>query len=77
MRCWTGETLPSVLVLTPMKNTARHWPRYRALLEQLAPGGRLVLPVGERLVLVTRDAAGRLQPPSVHGAVRFVPLIGG
>ncbi|HWT93791.1 MAG TPA: protein-L-isoaspartate(D-aspartate) O-methyltransferase, partial [Solirubrobacteraceae bacterium] len=49
----------------------------RALLDQLAPGGRMVLPVGERLVLVRRGADGQLHPPSVHGAVRFVPLIGG
>ena len=47
-----------------------------ALLEEHAPGGRLVTPVGERLVFVSRDADGRLRRPQVHGAVRFVPLVG-
>jgi protein-L-isoaspartate(D-aspartate) O-methyltransferase len=47
-----------------------------ALLQQLAPGGRLVAPVGERLVFVSRDRDGRLRQPQVHGAVRFVPLVG-
>jgi protein-L-isoaspartate(D-aspartate) O-methyltransferase len=48
-----------------------------ALLDQLAPGGRLVAPVGERLVFVNRDSDGRLRQPQIHGAVRFVPLVGG
>ena len=48
----------------------------RALTDQLAASGRLVLPVGEQLVYVTRDRAGKLQPPRAHGAVRFVPLVG-
>jgi protein-L-isoaspartate(D-aspartate) O-methyltransferase len=48
----------------------------RALTDQLASGGRLVLPVGEQLVYVTRDRQGRLQQPRAHGAVRFVPLVG-
>lgn len=47
-----------------------------ALTDQLAPGGRLVLPVGQRLVFVVRDRRGRLGEPQVHGAVRFVPLVG-
>src|SRR5690606_27135366 len=45
------------------------------LVEQLAPGGRLVVPVGEQLVFVSRDRAGRLLEPQAYGAVRFVPLI--
>jgi protein-L-isoaspartate(D-aspartate) O-methyltransferase len=50
-----------------------------ALERQLAPGGRLVAPVGargQRLVLVTRDADGALRR-AVLDPVRFVPLIEG
>ncbi|HEV3002079.1 MAG TPA: protein-L-isoaspartate(D-aspartate) O-methyltransferase [Solirubrobacteraceae bacterium] len=47
-----------------------------ALLDQLARGGRLVIPVGERLVLVGRDAEGRLHHADA-GGVRFVPLVEG
>jgi protein-L-isoaspartate(D-aspartate) O-methyltransferase len=50
------------------------------LLHQLAPGGRLLAPVGrgddQELRLVTRDAEGRLDAASIL-AVRFVPLTGG
>ena len=50
------------------------------LIDQLRPGARLVMPIGEpgevqRLVRVTKDERGLLQQ-SDHGAVRFVPLIG-
>jgi len=50
------------------------------LLDQLAPGGRLVMPVGEarsiqELVKTTRHADGTLTRDTL-GAVRFVPLIG-
>ena len=50
------------------------------LLAQLAPGGRLVVPVGEdrslqRLVRVSRRADGSLEHEDL-GDVRFVPLIG-
>lgn len=50
------------------------------LLDQLAPGGRLLIPIGEdralqELVRVTRTASGALERESL-GDVRFVPLIG-
>ncbi len=50
-----------------------------ALVEQLKPGGRLVLPLGRRgghqeLVLVTRDQNGKIERRSVLG-VAFVPLV--
>ena len=49
-----------------------------ALLTQLAPGGRLVIPVGEEkaqeLVRVTRRADGTFEHEEL-GGVRFVPLI--
>lgn len=50
------------------------------LLAQLAPGGRLVMPVGEpgalqRLVKVTKQGDGTVQQSEL-GPVRFVPLIG-
>jgi protein-L-isoaspartate(D-aspartate) O-methyltransferase len=47
-----------------------------ALVDQLAPGGRLVIPVGERLVVVRRGADGALRR-SDAGGVRFVPLVPG
>ena len=52
-----------------------------ALIDQLAPGGRMILPVGkvngpQNLVLVRRDDSGRLSRDTVL-AVAFVPLVGG
>lgn len=52
-----------------------------ALLEQLAPGGRLVMPVGDQLshqnlVLVEKDSTGRLGSREIV-PVRFVPLLRG
>ena len=52
-----------------------------ALLEQLRPGGRLVIPVGPRhgdqeLLLLTKDAAGTVARRNVL-PVAFVPLTGG
>ncbi len=41
-----------------------------ALLEQLAPGGRLVAPVGEQLVFVARDRAGERRVIRRPGAGR-------
>jgi protein-L-isoaspartate(D-aspartate) O-methyltransferase len=52
-----------------------------ALLDQLARGGRLVMPVGDQvphqeLVLVHKDAAGRISSRQLV-PVRFVPLLRG
>lgn len=52
-----------------------------ALIEQLAPGGRMVIPVGEAWVgqvlkLVTKDQSGKIRTEDIMG-VRFVPLVPG
>jgi protein-L-isoaspartate(D-aspartate) O-methyltransferase len=52
-----------------------------ALIEQLAPGGRLVIPLGvslhgQELVRIRRSGDGRTIHRENLGAVRFVPLIG-
>lgn len=49
------------------------------LFEQLAPGGRMVIPVGgtfetQRLLLVTKDESGRRRSETIT-LVRFVPLL--
>ena len=51
-----------------------------ALVEQLKPGGRLVIPVGpdpsgQDLMLVEKDAAGRVRERRLF-SVAFVPLTG-
>jgi protein-L-isoaspartate(D-aspartate) O-methyltransferase len=50
------------------------------LIDQLAPGGRIVMPVGspgwvQELVKVTKRADGTVERQDL-GGVRFVPLIG-
>lgn len=50
----------------------------RALKDQLAPGGRLIIPVGgneQRLLLIERQ--GNVFRESGYEAVRFVPLLAG
>ena len=52
----------------------------QSLLDQLKPGGRLVMPLGgpgwvQKLVAVTKQPDGSLRQEDL-GAVRFVPLIG-
>lgn len=50
-----------------------------AVLEQLAPGGRMVIPIGlphahQELVLVTRDLQGEVDTRNILG-VAFVPMV--
>lgn len=50
------------------------------LVKQLAPGGRMIVPVGgtyevQRLILVRKDAGGEVEHESLI-PVRFVPLVG-
>jgi protein-L-isoaspartate(D-aspartate) O-methyltransferase len=51
----------------------------KALIDQLAPGGRLVIPVGrpreQRLLRVTKSAIGTIHQEDL-GPVSFVPLLG-
>ncbi len=52
----------------------------KPLLDQLARGGRMVIPVGrfyysQTLVLVEKDEKGRVRKKD-YGAVAFVPLVG-
>ncbi|HYI42619.1 MAG TPA: protein-L-isoaspartate O-methyltransferase, partial [Sphingomicrobium sp.] len=52
----------------------------QALIDQLAPGGRIVMPVGshdavQHMVKVTKTTEGGLRQLDL-GPVRFVPLIG-
>jgi protein-L-isoaspartate(D-aspartate) O-methyltransferase len=58
---------------------AEHVPQ--PLLDQLKPGGRLVIPVGGRfdiqeLMLITKDREGQIHRMNIE-PVRFVPLTGG
>ncbi|MFE5291740.1 protein-L-isoaspartate O-methyltransferase [Isoptericola sp. NPDC056618] len=44
------------------------------LVDQVAPGGRMVIPVRHVMVLVTRDERGAVRT-SEHGTYSFVPLV--
>lgn len=51
------------------------------LIQQLRPGGRMVIPIGpvhatQRLVTVEKDATGKVRSQTIH-PVKFVPLTGG
>ena len=72
---WRDEA-PYDAILAPASGS--HVPE--ALIAQLAPGGRLVMPIGDpgrvqELVKVTKQEDGVLKQENL-GGVRFVPLIG-
>jgi protein-L-isoaspartate(D-aspartate) O-methyltransferase len=74
-RGWAGEA-PYDAILAAA--SGHHVPQ--PLVEQLAPRGRLVMPIGEpgavqRLVKLTRGGDGAMREEDL-GPVRFVPLIG-
>jgi RNA 3'-terminal phosphate cyclase (ATP) len=79
-RCGDGrkgwpEAAPFDLIIAAC--AARDVPE--ALISQLAPGGRLVIPTGstfQELVLVEKNADGAIRRSS-HGGVAFVPMVGG
>jgi len=73
---WTEEAPFDVVIVTA---AAGYIPP--ALVEQLRPGGRMVIPVGsvygvQNLILVEKDEAGQV---STHNLlpVRFVPMLSG
>jgi len=72
--------LPAAAPFDAINVAAAAWPEIPPALErQLAPGGRLVAPVGasgQQLVLVERAADGELTRTTLD-PVRFVPLIEG
>ncbi len=72
---WESEAPFDAIIVTA---AADHIPP--PLVEQLAPGGRLVIPLGgpfsvQQLILVTKDSKGKvIEKPIIP--VRFVPLLG-
>ncbi len=72
---WESEAPFDAIIVTA---AADHIPP--PLIDQLAPGGRLVIPLGgpfsvQQLVLVTKDSKGRVEEKPII-PVRFVPLLG-
>jgi protein-L-isoaspartate(D-aspartate) O-methyltransferase len=72
---WKEEAPFDAIIVTA---AAPHVPP--PLVEQLKPGGRMILPVGpplgtQDLRLVTKDEKGKVRTKSLY-AVRFVPLTG-
>jgi protein-L-isoaspartate(D-aspartate) O-methyltransferase len=74
---WAEHAPYDAIVVTA---AASHIPP--ALIEQIKPGGRMVIPVGKRfsiqdLMLVDKDPDGRAHTSRAVLPVQFVPLVGG
>jgi len=71
---WPEEApFDAIIVTAAPKKTPR------TLIDQLAPGGRMILPVGayyQHLLLVAKDENGRITEKTTM-PVRFVPMTGG
>lgn len=65
---WPDQAPFDAIIVTA---SAPHVPP--ALVEQLRPGGRMVIPVRDELVLVIKDANGSVEQKKL-GRVAFVPL---
>jgi protein-L-isoaspartate(D-aspartate) O-methyltransferase len=75
-RGWPAEAPFKAIILTCAPSRLP-----RTLVDQLAPGGRLVAPVGpvfgvQRLILVTKDRQGKVSRRTLM-MVRFVPMVRG
>jgi protein-L-isoaspartate(D-aspartate) O-methyltransferase len=72
---WPAQAPFDAIVVTAAPETVPE-----ALLAQLAPGGRMVIPVGpagdQRLLVIVRDAEGRTRTREAL-PVRFVPMVRG
>ena len=72
---WNEHTPFDRVIITAAAN---HVPR--PLLDQLKPGGKLILPLGnvrysQNMTLIEKDLQGKMRT-SQHGQVRFVPMVG-
>ncbi len=72
---WNEHTPFDRVIITAAAN---HVPR--PLLDQIKPGGKLILPLGnvrysQNMTLIEKDSQGKIST-SQHGQVRFVPMVG-
>lgn len=71
---WAEKAPFDRIIVTAAAGTKPH-----GLIDQLAPGGRMVIPVGppfvQELLLITKDEEGKVHEEN-RGQVRFVELVG-